>query len=46
MSFETIVVSGDRGAMPHGRRRQQKKLKRNEAITIDFGVVYKDTNQI
>ena len=39
MSFETIVVSGDRGAMPHGRPTT-KKLKRNEAITIDFGVVY------
>ena len=39
MSFETIVVSGERGAMPHGRPTN-KKLKVNEAITIDFGVVY------
>lgn len=39
MSFETIVASGERGAMPHGRPTT-KKLKRNEAITIDFGVVY------
>lgn len=39
MSFDTIVASGERGAMPHGRPTM-KKLKRNEAITIDFGVVY------
>ncbi|MBY2476275.1 aminopeptidase P family protein [Clostridioides difficile] len=39
MSFETIVVSGERGAMPHGRPTN-KKLRTNEAITIDFGVVY------
>lgn len=39
MSFEPIVASGTRGAMPHGRPTN-KKLKRNEAITIDFGVVY------
>lgn len=39
MSFEPIVVSGSRGAMPHGRPTN-KKLKKNEAITIDFGVVY------
>ena len=40
MAFEPIVVSGERGAMPHGRPTT-KKLKRNEAITIDFGVIYK-----
>lgn len=39
MSFEPIVVSGERGSMPHGRPTT-KKLKKNEAITIDFGVVY------
>lgn len=39
MSFETIVVSGERGAMPHGRPTS-KKLRKNEAITIDFGVIY------
>ncbi|MGL6106980.1 aminopeptidase P family protein [Romboutsia sp.] len=39
MSFEPIVASGERGAMPHGRPTT-KKLKKNEAITIDFGVVY------
>ncbi|RDY25324.1 aminopeptidase P family protein [Romboutsia weinsteinii] len=39
MAFDTIVASGERGAMPHGRPTT-KKLKRNEAITIDFGIVY------
>ena len=39
MAFETIVASGERGVMPHGRPTT-KKLKRNEAITIDFGIVY------
>lgn len=39
MAFETIIASGERGAMPHGRPTT-KKLKRNEAITIDFGIVY------
>ena len=39
MAFDPIVASGERGAMPHGRPTT-KKLKRNEAITIDFGIVY------
>ena len=39
MAFEPIVASGERGAMPHGRPTT-KKLKRNEAMTIDFGIVY------
>lgn len=39
MAFEPIVASGIRGAMPHGRPTS-KKLVKNEAITIDFGVVY------
>lgn len=39
MAFDTIVTSGERGVMPHGRPTN-RKVKRNEAITIDFGVVY------
>lgn len=35
-----IVVSGERGALPHGRP-SEKEIKLNELITIDFGVVYK-----
>jgi Xaa-Pro aminopeptidase len=40
MSFETIVASGDRGAMPHGRATE-KKTPRNGFITLDFGVILK-----
>ncbi|MBD3170009.1 MAG: M24 family metallopeptidase [candidate division Zixibacteria bacterium] len=39
-SFETIVASGYRGALPHGRA-SAKKIKKGEMITFDFGVVYK-----
>lgn len=35
-----IVVSGERGALPHGRP-SDKELKINELVTIDFGVIYK-----
>ena len=35
-----IVVSGERGALPHGRP-SEKYLSLGELITIDFGVVYK-----
>ncbi len=34
--FETIVASGVRGALPHGRA-SQKLLKKGELITLDFG---------
>lgn len=40
MAFDTIIASGDRGAMPHGRPTN-KTFKENEFITIDFGIVYK-----
>lgn len=39
MAFETIVASGVRGAMPHGRPTN-KKIVDGELITIDFGVIY------
>ena len=35
-SFDIIVVSGERSAMPHGRATN-KKLKKGDAITMDFG---------
>jgi Xaa-Pro aminopeptidase len=38
-SFETIVVSGERGALPHGHP-STKKIKKGEMITLDFGCVY------
>jgi Xaa-Pro aminopeptidase len=38
MSFETIVASGARSALPHGRATVAK-LPRRGFITLDFGVV-------
>ena len=38
-SFDTVVVSGTRGALPHGRPTD-KKLAEGEIVTIDFGAVY------
>ena len=35
-SFETIVASGIRGAMPHGTA-SAKKINENEPVIIDFG---------
>lgn len=40
MAFDTIIASGERGAMPHGRPTS-KVFNENEFITIDFGIVYK-----
>jgi Xaa-Pro aminopeptidase len=40
MSFETIVASGLRSAMPHGRATQAR-LPRNGFVTLDFGVILK-----
>jgi Xaa-Pro aminopeptidase len=38
MSFETIVASGERSALPHGRASSAKLPKRG-FVTMDFGVV-------
>ncbi len=38
MSFETIVASGERSALPHGRATRQQ-LPRRGFVTFDFGVV-------
>jgi len=38
MSFETIVASGERSALPHGRATGTKLPKRG-FVTLDFGVV-------
>ena len=38
MSFETIVASGARSALPHGRATGAKLPKRG-FVTLDFGVV-------
>ncbi len=39
-SFDTIVASGIRGALPHGVSTG-KRISKNEAITMDFGAFYK-----
>ena len=38
MSFETIVASGPRSALPHGRA-SSARLPRRGFVTLDFGVV-------
>lgn len=38
MSFETIVASGERSALPHGRATSAKLPKRG-FVTMDFGVL-------
>ena len=37
-SFETIAVSGERGALPHGVPGT-KRVKKGEFVTMDFGAV-------
>ena len=39
-SFEPIVASGERGALPHARA-SEKKMKRGEFVVLDFGCRYK-----
>ncbi len=38
-SFEPIVASGKRGALPHGRA-SSKKIANGELVTLDFGCYY------
>ncbi len=40
MSFESIVASGARSALPHGRA-SEAKLPRHGLLTLDFGVILK-----
>lgn len=37
--FDTIIASGWRGALPHGVA-SDKKVKKGELITMDFGAIY------
>lgn len=39
LSFDTIVVSGQNGALPHGKP-SDKIIKEGELITVDFGCKY------
>jgi len=38
-SFDTIIASGVRGALPHGMA-SEKVIQAGELVTIDFGVMY------
>jgi Xaa-Pro aminopeptidase len=40
MSFETIIASGPRSALPHGRATSAR-LPRKGFVTLDFGVILK-----
>jgi Xaa-Pro aminopeptidase len=40
MSFETIVASGRRSALPHGRATAAR-LPRKGFLTLDFGIIHK-----
>lgn len=39
-SFDFIVASGERGALPHGRA-SDKAIAAGELVTIDYGAVYR-----
>jgi Xaa-Pro aminopeptidase len=39
-AFDTIIASGYRSALPHGMA-SEKKIKKGEFITFDFGATYK-----
>ncbi len=43
LAFPTIVASGPRGAMPHGRATD-KRLEQGEMVTMDFGACYQGYN--
>ncbi len=39
-SFDFIVASGGRSALPHGRA-SSKRIQKGELLTLDFGAIYK-----
>ena len=40
ISFDTIIASGLRSSMPHGRA-SDKKLRKGDFVTLDFGALYR-----
>jgi len=42
-AFESIVVSGERSSLPHGKP-SEKKISKGELITIDVGANYQNYN--
>jgi Xaa-Pro aminopeptidase len=43
IAFDTILASGWRGALPHGRA-SDKKIEKGELITVDFGARFESYN--
>lgn len=43
LAFETIIASGARGAMPHGKA-SDKKIKSGEMVVVDMGVLLNGFN--
>ena len=41
LSFTTIVASGVRSSLPHGQATD-KKIKKGDFLTLDFGCIYND----
>lgn len=39
LAFDTVLASGPRGALPHGRATD-RVMRRGEFVTVDFGAVY------
>jgi Xaa-Pro aminopeptidase len=39
LAFDTVLASGPRGALPHGRATD-RVMQRGDFVTIDFGAVY------
>ncbi len=42
-AFDTIVASGQRGALPHGKA-SEKTIERGEPVVVDWGAYYKGYN--
>ncbi len=42
-AFDTIIASGPRGALPHGKA-SDKKIKKGELVVVDMGVVLNGYN--
>jgi len=38
MAFDTIIASGERGSLPHGRA-SAKRMKKGELVVVDMGVL-------
>lgn len=43
MAFDTIMASGPRGALPHGKA-SDKRVKKGELVVVDMGVVFDGYN--